>query len=75
MTSELGTSLITVRIDNDVAEITLNRADRRNALSRKMMQDLTIVAARGSDRDEEPLFFLPRVQTSRWVLTSKRWDP
>ena len=52
MASELGTSLITVRIDSDVAEITLNRADRRNALNRQMMQDLTTVAARISDREE-----------------------
>ena len=52
MASELGTSLITVRIDSDVAEITLNRADRRNALNRQMMQDLTTVAARVSDREE-----------------------
>ena len=52
MALELGTSLITVRIDSDVAEVALSRADRRNALNRQMLQDLTAVAARVSDRED-----------------------
>ena len=52
MTNTEDGSLVTLVVDGDVATISLNRPEVRNALNRQLMVDVIAIAEAVSDRED-----------------------
>ena len=66
---------VLVRVEDGVARITLNRPQRRNALSLELMQELTgALRSAGDDSEVRAIVVGARASRSPAAMTSARWS-